>query len=511
MQSAFRQRTTALAIKTVPGALALASAVILAMISGNGCSEDKECAACPTPGITIVEIIAIPDTVTTGADVYLLADAQGADLQYRWTVSAGRIVETDDYAALWRTPDEPATVEVTVVAFNDKESASLVRTVLVRAYRPNHEPTYTGAGYCGLECHDARRHFDNYERWIATDHASHFVSGDGGFEGDCASCHTVGYGDVDNDQRPLFNGGYGYDELRVARLLGVQCENCHGPLSDLKGEILPDHDSLALGGFLLEVHSTGDRRGCGPCHENSPHELDQPYVSEWQSSAHARSVDDPAMQAEECAPCHSGQAFIIRMDPGALLGDESGAPLPIVCAACHDPHGGAEPGDLRVGYGGEPGDICRECHTDALGGHEEPHSPQAQMFAGTGGVEYPGVTFSSSPHVNVAQRGCVTCHLPSADSHSFSPDPASCTACHPDANGRNFEWSDAMSEIDGLIVALGDELARATPGDQTTDAYRHALFNYEFVTRDGSRGGHNFLYARDLLKASIDNFEPTGD
>ncbi|MBD3236444.1 MAG: hypothetical protein GF330_07060 [Candidatus Eisenbacteria bacterium] len=491
----------------------VAGILLFGLLLIGGCTEEEDCPACPSAGIVIEQIFALPDTVSIGGSVQLWALAEGEDLEYRWSASAGEFLEIDTYYAVWKAPDLATIAEISVVAYNDEESAARVRALQVGPYRPRHEPAYSGVAYCGLECHDAEGHGANYATWLLTSHADAFdrARASGAMDDWCAQCHAVGYGDVDSAGWSRHNGGF--DEVPIAALEGVQCESCHGPLSGTDGEILADHATRARGDFLLAIGSSTDPQGCGLCHEDyveyPPHASSHAYVSEWEASGHARSADDPDAQADGCASCHTAQGFLTSLDEWS---GEYGEALPLVCAACHDPHGSDHPANLRIAYGGSPGDVCRQCHSDADQGYPEtPHAPQAQMFAGAGGYEYAGGSFASSLHQNVAQRGCVDCHFaaPAAESHSFIADPASCTACHPDASGSSFAWSDGMATVDSLLTVLREELDRATPDDVLTEAYARALFNWSFVSSDGSAGAHNFAYARDLLGASIEAFEPS--
>lgn len=491
------------------------AALLVGLLLAGGCSEEEDCPACPQAGILIDQIYALPDASTIGGSIQLWALAEGTDLQYRWNASAGEFLEIDTYYAVWKAPDEASIAEITVVAYNDEESASHVRSLVVGSYRPHHEPVYSGAGYCGLACHDIAGHGANYATWVTSRHAQTYdqVTASSAMAAWCAACHAVGYGDVDSVGWDRHNGGF--DEVPVAALEGVQCESCHGPLADLDGEILADHDARALGSSLLAVGGAADPQGCGRCHETyvdyAPHISTHATVTEWESSAHATSASDPSTHEAGCRRCHTAQAFLASLGQGS---DEApDEPLPLVCATCHDPHGSDHPASLRVGYGGTPGDVCRQCHTDDGQTYPDtPHAPQAQMFATTGGYEYAGGFYGSALHQNVAQKGCVDCHFaaPAAESHSFAADPASCSACHPGASGINFAWSDGMTTVDGLLTVLAEELERATTADQQTDAYERAVFNWNFVAADGSSGAHNFEYARDLLEASIADFEPSG-
>lgn len=520
---------------------ALGAVLALAILIGAGCSEEKDCAACPASSIQLESIYLTQDSVSVGGIVEIWALPTLSDQQYAWTASAGRFLVTDSYYAQWKAPDTPAIARITVVAFNDdEESEALSAPIAVDTYLPRHAPTYTGASYCGLECHGIESHGSRYEAWVGGAHAQAYQ----GLESDalfqyhaglaspspspCARCHTVGFGDQNADGWDRHNGGY--DEIPVARLQGVQCENCHGPLSDRYGEVRADHAGLALGDSLLMVGTPSAPLGCATCHEGSPiagcsttscHAGDPPrkpygksYLSEWVRGAHDRIPAEVDLEDPECVQCHTAQGFIQRL-AGGLLVHGPQHPLPITCAACHDPHGSDFVADLRTS---PDRDICRQCHTDEGAGYPAaPHAPQEQLLAGEGGYEYAGVDYPSTPHLqlvlqgDVPQRGCVHCHYGESTgrSHLFTPHPLSCAACHPEANGLSFSWNHRSAEIRDLLAALRDELAAASPADSLTEAFRRAEFNYRFVDRDASLGAHNYRYAHALLQSSLEDFTPS--
>ena len=525
------------ALRGTPGA-----ALVLAVLLGAGCGEEKKTASCPASNIQLESIFVTDDSVSIGGTVDLYAVPTLTDQQYAWTASTGRFLTIDGYYTQWKAPDTPAIARITVVAFNDaEESGALSVPIAVDTYLPRHEPTYTGASYCGLECHGVEGHGNNYDTWEKSAHAHAYqgLESDPSFQyhaglvnpgpSPCALCHTVGFGDQNAQGWVRHNAGY--DEVPVARLQGVQCENCHGPQSDRYGEILPDHGSFANRDSLFAVGTPAAPIGCASCHEGAPiascstaqcHPGSPPrkpygksYLSEWAYGTHDRIAAGVDRDDPQCVQCHTAQGFVERLTAGGPPLSAPENPLPITCAACHAPHGSDFVADLRVS---PDRDICSHCHTDEDSGYPTaPHTPQTQLFAGEGGYEYAGVAYPSSPHAalvlqgDVAHRGCVHCHYRESvgHSHDFSADPASCAACHPESNGLNFAWNHRTGEIRNLLTSLRNDLAAASPADSLTEAFRRADFNYRFVDRDHSLGAHNYRYTRALLDASLANFDPT--
>lgn len=489
---------------------AVGLAAALAVILSGGCDDDEECPVCPTSSVRIDEIQTLRDSLTVGDSLHLWAAGSGSDVEFQWTASTGRFLETSESYARWKAPGTPVIARISVIAFNDQASSSASISIAVRTYVPWLEPTYTGASYCGLECHSVDGHGSHYDTWIQTAHASAYdlleQSSQEGTE--CAACHTVGYSDINDSTGWAAHNG-GFDEVPVLELEGVQCENCHGPLADLSGTISGDdnHGSMATGDFLLAVGSSQEPAGCGECH--GPGAYGKSQLSEWETSAHAQSHLASGAVEASCSGCHTVQGFVAYLKSGTAPVDAPADPLPITCAACHDPHDGSHHADLRAGF---EQDICSRCHTDKEAGYpEDPHAPQVQMLAGDGGYEY-GQLMPSTPHHNVVSSGCATCHYPTSIgtiSHAFGADQSSCATCHPEASGSGFDWSDGMSEVAALLAELQDELARATEEDKLTEAYAQARFNAIFVETDGSSGAHNHLYAKQLLESSLEDFEPT--
>ncbi len=297
------------------------------------------------------------------------------------------------------------------------------------------------AGQCA-PCHST-----NFAQWNKTGHSSFFtrvIDGDPAlsshYNESCIECHTTGFdGDpnISNDgfasvqkelgwkfPAKLQPGNWDTLKLKYSKLAqraNIQCESCHGPGSEHKG--LKDGIAMSL-----------DEAAWGYCHEEAPYHL---RSTQWKSSKHASM--DRLSQANNvssgCAKCHSGWAFIRRVDP--IPNDkrpDRGFPQ-ISCAVCHDQHRADLPNQVRsldnvtlgdsvtvVNYGGM-GKICMQCHIsrrDAEDYTNTPsnlstnfgphHSNQADMLDGSNAIEY-GVPIGTSGHKFAVKDACVTCHM----------------------------------------------------------------------------------------------------
>ena len=263
-------------------------------------------------------------------------------------------------------------------------------------------------------------HVGQQAEWILTGHADAWetLETSGHAQEFCEGCHTV------NERGNATEGESGWVATGDERYYDVQCESCHGP--GLEHVQNPDA-SQPLASIKAD---TGLTNGCGECHSGAHH----PFVEEWSQSGHGHVVAAPAGNPA-CRSCHVGQAALIMFGEDAEYIEKdslaTAQSLPIVCAVCHDPHGGANdpdevhPGQTRMPVYNAPSvqeHLCAACHdrrsvpsnTSATGLH--PHAPEAPLLEGTAGWWAPGSTLNEDAirgtHGSSANPGlCATCHV----------------------------------------------------------------------------------------------------
>ena len=407
-------------------------------------------------------------------------------------------------------------------------------------------PTYQGVAVC-LNCHTGQipQAGNQYDFWKETAHAVAYDSVSAFAQGTarCLECHTTGWDTLTVNQgadefvtiTPPYTGSNNVvvaNQTEFDKKKNVQCEACHGPASAHVANI-----------FGVDPPTNPRQAGtCGKCHQGEH----TPYLENWEESAHAGSDTHPVpslqtrFRTTDCAGCHTYQGFIqfvgttpedtVNIVPEGI--DAPGdAALPLVCAACHDPHDAKHPGQLRL----PAADLCVKCHNpeNAVPG-EEPHHSTAPMFAGTGAAEIPGYTYDrQSIHQilpSLAADKCVVCHVfrtefndngtpadPSDDilantGHTFEPRLEACaqSGCHVgglvetvtgpfDHRGRQTLTQDLLDSLATIIAEIEQNVL--TPQDSAD--YLIGLFNYQFVTNERSRGVHNPDYAETVLENTI--------
>jgi hypothetical protein len=445
--------------------------------------------------------------------------------------------------------------------------------------------TYVGVGSIGGLIPDVSKgqcavcHTTNEAGWKMTRHASKFqrdIDGGVSFTGSayqerCLRCHTVGF-----DENPTADNG-GFDDIArelgwvlqetlepgnfdslvtnfpsLAHVSNIQCEKCHGPGSEHKGD-------------KTKIDISLDEGVCGQCHESAPYHTKN---IQWKNSAHSEGVSFASTRTP-CNACHSGYGYIDRIDTDKDKGPREeifGNPQ-ISCVVCHDPHSLKNPEQLRivqdvtlnngevVNFGGR-GRFCMSCHLSRHNAEDYvaefavgerfrgPHgSIQTDMLAATNAVTF-GKSIPSGSHRNAVEDLCIGCHMhdtpasgePGHDrlgEHSFAVhDPvdnvdnvSACLPCHTISSFDAFE-SDFDYDRDGNIETIREELggllddvARLLPPFGETDVVVDttvfpkeiytplvlgAAYNHAFVLDDGSRGMHNFAFAVNLLAVTRD-------
>ncbi len=297
-----------------------------------------------------------------------------------------------------------------------------------------------------------------------------------------------------------------------------------------------------------------------------------------------------------CQICHTSEGFIDyvktgKVDPKAYVA----YPSQPGCVTCHTMHETwdfslrtAKPVKLQDGstFDIGAGNLCANCHqarrdvatqveakeaksvSSHWGAH---HGPQSDIVNGTNAYEYPGKSYSSSPHKDVLADGCVTCHMslpegryglsPEVGGHSFNVvgevheaekvNVSGCVDCHKDIKqlsgtdmfdykakadyDRDGTVEAVQVEVQGLLDALVNENgtgylqtmnppmfkkdAKATFHDlgsgwsgsksgNWSEAQIGALWNYKMIIEDRSRGVHNATYTIQVLYDTLKALDP---
>ena len=317
------------------------------------------------------------------------------------------------------------------------------------------DPVFAGYSPC-LDCH-----YEKFDAWAQTRHATALETlKQAGQQTNaiCLKCHTVGYG---------YAGGF-KDEATTPHLAGVQCENCHGPATD---HVRNPADKTKRP--LVELSANV----CGGCHNGFHH----PTLDEWNTSPHATVSERPAedfrstnsvARIQACGPCHSGAARVTMLKnmglssrrQWALPGGDYAASVGVTCAVCHDPHGSANPAELRnpvrsltpfsystaatnslaAQYNPEL-NLCGQCHNMRgaswqTTGRYPHYSPQYNILIGNGGVETDVLPLQSE-HRDTPKQ-CAGCHVhghapanpsqtdPVYKGHDFKVNYDVCLTCH---------------------------------------------------------------------------------
>lgn len=349
---------------------------------------------------------------------------------------------------------------------------------------------YVGAAACA-DCHQG-----THSRWADTAHAGAFetlkrISQDKNSA--CVGCHTVGFG------TPL---GF-KDELTTPHLVGVQCENCHGPAGNHTANV---RDPAAYPKVTVAAEV------CGGCHNDFHH----PTFDEWKLSAHSTpnpEVASSTLQQGEsrmlsCGVCHSGavrEALLISLRvPGTPLPNRvDAAHFGITCSACHSPHVNTpNPAQLRnpvfslenysfststsVSFAEKYNpaiQLCGQCHNMRGARWQDTarpphHSPQYNILVGKGAHDLGQTILSAHSEI---ENQCVNCHThpheadpvtpenPNYTGHTFEVRASNCVECHitERAAERAVERTQEAikAQIEAVRALLDDWATSKAPAD----------------------------------------------
>ena len=338
---------------------------------------------------------------------------------------------------------------------------------------------------------------------------------------------------------------------------------------------------------------------CADCHGATPK---YPLLGArlgYDTSGHKNNDNSSYANGQGCQKCHTNEGFIDFVKTGKV-DDKAFVAYPSQpnCVTCHTQHESwdfslrtVKPVKLVDGsvFDLGKGNLCATCHQSRTaakdtvkalpakdvrspwGAH---HGPQSDLLNGSNAWEYPGKSYSSSPHMQVLKDGCVECHMalptgryglsPYIGGHSFNiagevheapvVNLAACLPCHQDMKrvpraelfdikaGADFDHDGKLEpvqlEVQGLLdlfvnpkgtgylqtispvmykkdaeasfEALGSGWAGTSAG-QWTEAQMAALYNYKLIVEDRSRGVHNLTYTLQVLYDTLKVLDPGFD
>lgn len=295
--------------------------------------------------------------------------------------------------------------------------------------------------------------------------------------------------------------------------------------------------------YIYEADTT-----CGLCHTDVTDSITI-ASRQWAFSGHASdtltSFTYLGSKTSTCGPeCHTKEGFVDYIENGSASAVSFATE--IGCFACHSPHTThdfslrtennitLESGDV---YDRNLSNICAHCHkstlqaptasatTVAIDSTWGPHfGVQADMLRGTGGYEFTAPLAVTNAHYSQNTSGCLGCHQDAADNftlggHSNKLEYAgtqfieSCNsaACHNSAvtdfytvSGLQATMADSLDTTLAILIDSGWVTAEGLPIDSTIDRDpAGAVFNYLFISADGSGGVHNLAYAKELIDSTL--------
>lgn len=290
-------------------------------------------------------------------------------------------------------------------------------------------------------------------------------------------------------------------EAAVMNAEDLSCTECHNDTSIITGKQAAWEESLhGSGAAFIEE---GPRNTCAGCHSGATFSS---MIAAGQNFTEVESGDNNPTH-QDCRTCHQ----IHTSYTGADWALETTDPVTMVVS-----------GET---FDGGNGNLCANCHqarrymsnfvdqTDSTmytstSPRFNPHlSVQADMLMGLPGV---GVEPQAGAHYSMVENTCVGCHMGDNDNHLFEPQLVKCQECHADAesfdiNGAQTAVDERMAELQAALQAAGllDEEGEVIPGTWD-EAQATAIWNYETIVEDASRGAHNMQYVNAMLDAAFE-------
>ena len=269
--------------------------------------------------------------------------------------------------------------------------------------------------------------------------------------------------------------------------------------------------------YLCHFKGVGEAQaigGCTTCHGTPSETLqEQGFVFSHDSylkvgvscqQCHLQvSEGDGGVPQERCFSCHVER--LASYEDSELIHRTHVTEHEVDCFRCHDT---IRHGKVKMIRALEPS--CENCHKGL-------HSPQKDMYIGTGGAD----AGDTPSRMFAAQVSCDGCHTrtvhvgtPEFEEASLEPERQSCVTCH--GKGYDLMMDDWLRETKRLVDTLGPEvmeaeskLAKAEAANvDATEArvlVQKARHNYDFLKF--GRGAHNVEYAVNLARASASGLD----
>ncbi len=360
------------------------------------------------------------------------------------------------------------------------------------------------------------------------------------WEKKCAGCHTTGF---DPTSLEFVEPGVGCeschgpgslhaksgDKSKIVRTIDTDvCASCHNRGKAPSGEGYPV--GFKPGDELTEEHYVSVTVGDKNVWDNGWAKGHHQQYLDWLLSGHAEALEGLKKNdhaTDTCLNCHSADYRLAPEDAKPTLAEVTKS---VNCNVCHVTHGpGVDEPQLRMARE----ETCTTCHN--AGGEITPgeavHHPQAEMQAGTGGLEV-----AAMPSIHAAAGvTCVDCHMTKvaktinkwdisnhvfgvvtpAEAAKYEGMPDSCTTCHKDSKPEERQavldaW---QSEIEKTLAELEPILEEAKAkvdagvSDEVKGLYEVAFTNVSYVKADASLGAHNYQYAKKLLEVAREKLE----